>query len=78
MKKLYLYFLLFASILASAGGIALFIVLFVPEFNIYWLIISPIIIALYQAPAAYLFYLYRKTKHRLQAEGSEISEGDPT
>jgi cytochrome b subunit of formate dehydrogenase len=76
VKKLYLYLLLFASILASIAGIVLFIVLFIPDFNIYWLIISPIIIALYQAPAAYLFYLYKKTKHRIQTEESESSEGD--
>lgn len=78
MKKLYLYLLLFASIMAFIAGIALFIILFVPDFNIYWLIISPIIIALYQAPAAYLFYLYRKTKRRIQTEESEASEGDQT
>ena len=78
MKKLTLYLLLFASILASLAGVALFIMLFIPDFNIYWLIISPIIIALYQAPAAYLFYLYRKTKHRMMAEESEDSEGEET
>jgi cytochrome b subunit of formate dehydrogenase len=76
VKKIYLYLLLFASIFASIAGIVLFVILFVPDFNIYWLIISPIIIALYQAPAAYLFYLYRKTKHRIRAEESEPSEGD--
>lgn len=78
MKKLYLYLLLFSSILASVAGIVLFIILFVPDFNIYWLIISPIILALYQAPAAYLFYLYRKTKRSIQAEKSEDPEGGPT
>lgn len=78
MKKLYLYFLLIASIMASIGGIALFIILFVPDFDIYWIIVSPIIIALYQAPAAYLFYLYKKTKHKIQTEESEASEGDQT
>jgi hypothetical protein len=62
--------------MASIAGIALFIILFIPDFNIYWLIISPIIIALYQAPAAYLFYFYRKIKHRIHAEESEDSEGD--
>ncbi|MCK4931501.1 MAG: hypothetical protein KAT01_04995 [Candidatus Aminicenantes bacterium] len=78
MKKLYLYFLLIASIMASIGGIALFIILFVPDFDIYWIIVSPIIIALYQAPAAYLFYLYKKTKHKIQTEESEASERDQT
>jgi predicted membrane protein len=76
VKKFFLYLLLVASILASVAGFALFIILFIPDFNIYWLIISPIIIALYQAPAAYLFYLYRKTKHRIHAEESEPPEGD--
>ncbi len=64
--------------MASIGGIALFIILFVPDFDIYWIIVSPIIIALYQAPAAYLFYLYKKTKHKIQTEESEASEGDQT
>jgi hypothetical protein len=78
VKKITLYLLLISSILASIMGIVLFILLFVPDFNIYWLIISPIIIALYQAPAAYLFYLYRKTKHRIREEEKEASEGDQT
>ena len=76
MKKFTLNLLLVSSILASLAGIALFIILFVPDFNIYWLIVSPIIIALYQAPAAFLFYLYRKTKHRRRIEESDVSEGD--
>lgn len=78
MKKLYLYLLLFVSIMASIFGIALFIILFIPDFNIYWLVISPIILALYQAPAAYLFYLYRKTKRKIQTEESEAIERDQT
>jgi len=76
VKKPYLNLLLLASIMASMGGIALFIILFIPDFNIYWLIVSPIILALYQAPAAYLFHLYRKTKRRIQDAESEHSEGD--
>jgi len=75
LKKIYPYFLLSASILACIGGIALFIILFVPDFNIYWIILSPIIIALYQAPAAYLFYLYKKAKAKNHPpELSDIKE----
>ena len=66
MSKIIPYILLCASILACIGGIAFFIILFTPDFNIYWLILSPIILALYQAPAAYLFRLYRKTKKKSQ------------
>lgn len=60
MKRVYSYLWLGGIFLASAGGIAAFIVLFVLDFNIYWLILSPIIFALYQAPAVLLFSLWKK------------------
>ncbi|MFC2164036.1 hypothetical protein ACFLT2_03450 [Acidobacteriota bacterium] len=66
MSKTIPTLLLCTSIIACIGGIALFIILFTPDFNIYWLILSPIIFALYQAPAAYLFRLYKKTKRKAQ------------
>jgi len=66
VNKIIPYFFLCASIVACIGGIVLFIVLFTPDFNIYWLILSPVIFALYQAPAAYLFRLYRRTKNKVQ------------
>lgn len=62
MKKIPPFLWLIASIVASAAGIAAFFVLFVLDFNVYWLILSPIILALYQAPAAYLFWLWKKNK----------------
>lgn len=64
MKKVYSYLWLGGVFLTSAGGIALFIVLFVPDFNIYWLILSPVILALYQAPAVYLYWLWKKRRHK--------------
>jgi hypothetical protein len=51
-----------SSILLSLGGIAAFIYLFVLDFNIYWLILSPVILAVYQIPAAYVFWLWKKKK----------------
>ena len=63
-QKFFTHLLLLTSILASLGGIAAFIVLYIPQFHLYWLIVSPIIIAIYQAPAAYLFSLWRKRKKR--------------
>lgn len=56
--------LLPASILASLGGIAAFLFLFLPVFNMYWLILSPIILTLYQTPAVLLFHLYKKKNPR--------------
>ncbi|MFQ6108767.1 MAG: hypothetical protein ACE5L7_04355 [Candidatus Aminicenantales bacterium] len=63
MKKVYSWLLLAAALLASAAGIAAFVFLFVLDFNIYWLILSPIIFALYQWPAVYLFWLWKKKKN---------------
>ena len=60
MKNIYSYLWLGGVFLTSAAGIALFIILFVPDFNVYWLILSPIIISLYQAPAVFLYWLWKK------------------
>jgi predicted membrane protein len=47
------------------AGILFFGVLFLPDFNIFWLILSPIIIAFYQVPAVYLFWLWKKKKNKI-------------
>jgi predicted membrane protein len=62
MNKLLSSLWLASSILLSLGGIAAFIYLFVLDFNIYWLILSPVILAVYQIPAAYVLWLWKKRK----------------
>jgi hypothetical protein len=62
MKEIFSHLLLATSILASLAGVAAFIFLFAPDFNIYWLILSPIILALYQTPAIFLYRLWKKRK----------------
>ena len=64
-KNPLIHLLLPASILASLSGFAAFIILIIPDFNIYWLIVSPIILAFYQAPAVYLYWLWKKKTNRL-------------
>jgi len=64
-KSPLIHLLLPASILASLAGFAAFIILIIPDFNIYWLIVSPIILAFYQAPAVYLYWLWKKKTNRL-------------
>ncbi len=64
MKKVYIDLLLILSILASIGGIAAFLFLYLPDFNVFTLIVSPVIIACYQAPAVVIFGLYRKLKKK--------------
>lgn len=53
------------SVLAAVAGLVFFIILFIPDFNMYWLVISPIILAFYEAPAVFLFWLYKKKKAAL-------------
>jgi hypothetical protein len=62
VKKINPVFWLTVSIFACLGGLAAFVFLFVMDFNVYWLILSPLIIAIYESPAAYFFWLYKKTK----------------
>jgi hypothetical protein len=63
-----------ASILLSLAGVAGFIYLFVRDFNLYWLILSPVIIALYQLPAVFVFWLY---KRRIRGEEGHPGSGAP-
>lgn len=69
--KIQSFLLLAASILASLAGVAAFIFLFIPDFNVYWLILSPIIIALYQTPAVFLYSLWKKRKRRKELNRKE-------
>jgi hypothetical protein len=52
--------LLAAAAILGLAGIGGFILVFARDFNIYWLILSPVILTLYELPAVYAFWLYRK------------------
>ena len=62
MQKTCAGLLLIGSILAAFGGVAAFIFLFVREINVYILILSPVILACYQIPAAVLYGLYKRAR----------------
>ena len=66
--------LLAASILAAGGGIAAFILLFIPDYNIYWFMLTPIILAFYFAPAAFLFRRYRRKMRAISGQDSDTVE----
>ncbi len=69
--------LLVASILLSLAGVGAFLWIFGRDFNIYWLILSPIIIVLYQFPAVFVFRLYRQRLAKAKkAEDRPAGEGD--
>jgi hypothetical protein len=64
-----------AAIALSLTGVAGFIYLFARDFNLYWLILSPIIVALYQLPAVFVFWLY---KRRTRPEEDDPGSGAPS
>ncbi len=65
------------AVLLSAGGLAAFIYLFVLDFNLYWLILSPVILALYQLPAAYFYWLHKRARRRAADPGAGADESPP-
>ncbi|MBE3109007.1 MAG: hypothetical protein IMZ54_13155 [Acidobacteria bacterium] len=62
-----------AAVVLSLAGIGGFVFLFAGNFNIYWLILSPVIVTLYEFPAVYAFRLYRK-RRAAEAESGEAEE----
>lgn len=75
MSKLLSAVWLAGCVLLSLGGIAAFIWLFVPDMNVYYLILSPVILAVYQFPAVLVFRLWKGWKRRHQPP-SEADTGD--
>jgi membrane protein implicated in regulation of membrane protease activity len=56
--------MLIAAIVLSLLGAAAFVFLFAHDFNIYWLILSPVIFAIYQFPAVLAFWIYKRRRGR--------------
>ena len=73
--KIHPNFWLVIAILACIGGLAAFFFLFILDLNIYWLILSPVILAIYLTPAAYFAWLYKKAK-RAKSELGKKSAPD--
>ena len=69
------------AVVFSIGGIAGFAYLFLRELNVFWLVVAPIIFAMYQIPAAGLWWLWKKRKREREGKkGEEKNEsgGGPT
>jgi hypothetical protein len=72
------------AIVLSILGIGGFIFLFIRDFNIYWLILSPVIFVVYQFPAFVVFWLYKKKRdkrdgrekrdERIEEDSSEMDD----
>jgi hypothetical protein len=64
--------LLIASVVLGLAGIGGFVWIFARDFNIYWLILSPVIITLYELPAVFVFRLYRKRRAAAEQRGEAV------
>jgi membrane protein YdbS with pleckstrin-like domain len=64
VKKIHSVLWLTACAVLSLVGIAAFIFLFVPIINVFWFILSPIVLAMYQVPAVYLYWRWKKWRKR--------------
>jgi len=65
---------LIAAVVLGLAGIGGFVFLFARNFNIYWLILSPVIITLYELPAVYAFRLYRKSRTAAEQRGEAAEQ----
>jgi predicted membrane protein len=64
----------FLAVILSVLGIVGFIFLFIRDFNIYWLILSPVIFVVYQFPAFVVFWLYKKKRDRRDTRDERIEQ----
>ena len=60
-KKTDVILVVFAGIL-SAAGVGGFLFLFVRDFNVYGLILAPVVLAVYQIPAVFVFWLWKRRR----------------
>jgi hypothetical protein len=63
--------LLVLSIILSAAGVGGFLFLFVRDFNVYGLILAPVILAVYQIPAAFVFWLWKRRRRGRAGDASD-------
>ena len=64
VRKIYSVLWLATCVGLSLVGIAAFVFLFVPIMNVFWFILSPIVLAMYQVPAVYLYWRWKKWRKR--------------
>lgn len=50
------------AIILSAAGVGGFLFLFIRDFNVYGLILAPVILAVYQIPAVFVFWLWKRRR----------------
>jgi hypothetical protein len=64
MRRTGTFLFLAGSVVFSLGGLAAFILIFARHMNVYWFILAPLILAVYQFPAVVMLWLWRRRKKR--------------
>jgi len=64
--------------LLSAGGFAGFFLLFLRDLNVFWLVVAPIIFAMYQIPAAAVWWIWKRRKKAETGDEEKKGEGPGT
>ena len=60
-----------ASLLLALGGVAGFVLIFVRHMNVYWFILSPIILSVYEIPAVMVYGTWKKRRDRRRRRKDE-------
>ena len=68
MSKIISVLWLAGAVVLSLAGVAAFIYLFLRDLNLFYLILSPVIFAVYQFPAVIIFRLWKGWKRRQNPE----------
>jgi Na+-transporting methylmalonyl-CoA/oxaloacetate decarboxylase gamma subunit len=76
MRRLGPLLLLSGAVLFALTGLVAFVLLFVRGMNVYWFILSPLILAVYQMPAVVLFWLWKRGKKKSAAEPVESAPSE--
>jgi uncharacterized membrane protein len=62
------------AVFLSLAGFAGFVWLFAREMNVYWFILSPIIIAVYQIPAVVVYALWKKSRKAAKEKNPDTDD----
>lgn len=66
MTKIVSALCLAGAAVLSVAGIVGFILIFLPGMNVFWLILAPIVFAVYQFPAVAVYSLWRRRRRGTQ------------
>jgi hypothetical protein len=50
------------AVVLALAGVAGFYALFLRRLTVYWLILAPVILALYEVPAVFVFWLFKRRR----------------